>query len=726
MDARVLSSRKRLIVVLIVILALFLALLTRVAYWSLIRGAELEHEAEHQWISDTEIRAQRGSILDRNGNVLAQSAGSDTVVLMPQEITDPELVATELANILGMDRQDILMTASTKTRTTDSGEEKPIVEVWLKRQITDEQSAAIQALNLAGVKLIGDVRRYYPNKSLAAQLIGYTNLDGDGQTGIERRFNSALEGRQGRVVAETDKLRNGIPNGKEMVIDSVDGQNVILSIDEVVQSYLETGCSEAFDESGATTVQGTIMDVRSREILGLCNIPSFDLNDPPRSDAKLLASQSSNIAASRAYEPGSIFVAITAAAAVDADVLESTYVCNGADVVGGAEINCTDVHGSQSFAEAIANGCAVAAAHMAEDMGRETLYSYLEAFGFGQKTGTELPGDGTGQLMEMKYASEDQIARMGAGQSLKVTQLQFVNALAALLDDGTMTKPIAVLALESPGGPASETFEAAVTGTAVSSETAERVTDALGANIESADGYQIGYLTGESLQPRETVDSPVSRAVSMCAAFAPADDPMYVLLMTLNGEDEAQISSQALQSYCEQIMSNVLQYEQVRPAGVGSTDSDAYASGEPSSSATPVPSGTTVEVPAVVGMDLDEAVRMLEEHGLSYRADGSGKVDGQYPYAGDTMTAWSQVRLEMSKKERDPGNAYTPNTSGQTAVPDFTGMTFSEAMDAAEQAGLVFLAQGTGVAVSQTPVSGAMVERGTSVTVTFRLDLSRD
>lgn len=717
MDARVLASRKRLIVVLVLILCLFLALLVRVAYWSLLRGPELEREAERQWISDTEIRAQRGSILDRGGNVLAQSAGSDTVVLMPQNIEDPEYVATQLSEILELDRQEVLMTAATKTRTTSSGEERPIVEVWLKRQITEDQSEAIEALDMDGVKLIADVRRYYPNKSLAAQVIGYTNLDGDGQTGIERRFNSVLEGRQGRVVAETDKLRNGIPNGQEMVIDSVDGQNVILSIDEVVQSYLDAGCTELYESTGATTVQGTIMDVSAREILGMANIPAFDLNDPPRSDSKLLVSQSSNIAASRSYQPGDIFVVITAAAAADSDNLSDTYVCNGAEVIGGAEINCSEPHGSQSFDEVLANGCAVAAAHMAEDMGRETLYSYLDAFGFGKKTGTELPGDGTGSLMEMKYASEDEVARMGAGESLKITQLQYINALSALLDDGTMTKPIAVLALENPGGAASETYEATVTGTAVSTETANRVAEALGASAETTDGYSIGYISGKSLQPRETVDSPVSKAVSMCAAFAPADDPKYVLLLTLNGEDENETTDDVLMPYASQIMSSVLQYEQIRPSGASSMS-------EPSASATPVPSGVTVQVPPVVGMDLAEAVQVLEENGLSYKADGIGKVEGQYPYAGDSMYSWSEVKLEMSTKRRESASAgAVVSTAGQTAVPDFRGMPFERAMAAADEAGLVFLAQGTGVAVAQTPVAGAMVERGTSVTVTFRLDL---
>lgn len=711
-----LLCRKRLIVVLIFILCLFGALLLRVAYWSLVRGAELEHEAERQWISDTEIRAQRGSILDRGGNVLAQSAAADTVVLMPQEIEDPENVATQLANILNLDRQEVLTTASTKTRTTSSGEERDIVEVWLKRQITEDQSAKIESLGLEGVRLIADVRRYYPNKSLASQLIGYTNLDGEGQTGIERRFNSVLEGRQGRVVAETDKLRNGIPNGEEMTIDPVDGQNVVLALDEVVQSYLDAGCTQTYEETGATTVQGIIMDVKTRQILGLSNIPAFDLNEPPRSDSKTLAAQSSNITASRAYEPGSIFTIITAAAALDSGNTADSYECRGAEVVGGAEINCSEPHGVQTFEQALANGCAVAAAHMAEDMGRETFYSYLEAFGFGKKTGTELTGEGTGVLMEMKYASEDEIARMGSGQSLKVTQLQFINALSSLLDDGTMTEPIAVLALENPGGTPSETFEATVTGNSVSEETASDLVEVLADTSETTDGYSIAMITGFSLQPKDTVDSPVSRAVSMCAAFAPADDPNYVLLMTLNGEDESQITPEVLTPYAEHIMSSVLQYEQVRPQAPVVTE-------EPSASATPIASGTTVEVPAVVGLELSEAIQLLEEHGLSYRANGTGEVEGQYPYAGDSMEAWSEVRLEMSVRQSESNGTSEGGGGVQTAVPDFTGMTFEQAMEAADQAGLVFLAQGTGKAVSQTPVAGAMVERGATVTVTFRLDL---
>lgn len=710
-----LLSRKRLIVVLILILCLFVALLARIAYWSLVRGSELEHEAERQWISDTEIRAQRGSILDRDGNVLAQSAGADTVVLMPQEIKEPETVADALSVILELEHDKVLATASTRTRLADDGETKPIVEVWLKRQITEEQSAAIRELDLDGVKLISDVRRYYPNKDLASQVIGYTNLDGVGQTGIERRFNSALEGRQGREVAETDKMRNGIPNGEKMTIDPVDGQNVILALDEVIQSYLDSECREAYETLNATTVQATVMDIKAREILGMANIPAFDLNSPPRSDTKTLAAQSTNVTASRAYEPGALLVAITAAAAYDSDNVANSYECTGAEVVGGAEITCTEPHGTQSFAEAVANGCVIASAHMAEDMGRETFYSYLEAFGFGRKTGTELPGDADGFLMEMKYASEDEVARMGAGQSLKVTQLQLVNAFASLLDDGTMTKPIVVLALENPGGTAAESFEATVTGTSVSKDTTEDIVEALNVTSQSIGGYSVGFMSAESLQPKDKVDSPVSRAVSMIAAFAPADSPRYLMLLTLNGENETDVTTEALMPFAEQIMSSVLQYEQVHPIAPVST-------GEPSASATPIPSGITVEVPAVVGMELTEAAQILAENGLNYSADGVGKVEGQYPWAGDEMTSWDKVRLEMSSKRKD-NDGQVIATTGHTAVPDFTGMTFKQAMDAADDAGLVFLAQGTGIAVAQTPVSGASVERGSSVTVTFRLDI---
>lgn len=711
-QGKILTSRKRLFVIMVVLTTLFLLLLIRVGYWSLIKGPELEKEAQGQWISDTVVSAQRGSIFDRSGNVLAQSAGADTVVLMPKEVKDAQKVASGLAGILGLDEKDIYEKAITTTRIDSEGKEKPVVEVWLKRQITAEQSQEIKDLKLEGVKLIADVRRYYPNRAFASQVIGYTSLDGEGQSGIERRFNSILEGRQGRAVSETDGLNNEIPNGDEMIIEPVDGQNVVLTLNEVIQSYLEEACGRALEDLDADSVQGTVMDVPTREILAMANVPEFDLNEPPRSDSERLAREGTNIVTARAFEPGNIFTIFTAAAAQDSNNVAPNYSCTGSAIIDGAEITCPDVHGEQTFEEAVHNRCLVAAANMAADMGMRTFYKYLEGFGFGRETGIEFTSDNSGHLMEMKYATEAETAKMGSGTALKLTQLQFLDAMAALLDGGTVKSPQLVLKLQNADGTVAEEYETQTQSAAVDSDTAQKMQSILGDAEALLDGYGSGSVYGSALQPQDSLENIGSGRVSMYCAFAPLDDPKYLVLITVNTATDVATDETAAESYVQDVLENILQYAGVQPS-VASVPSPS-----------PTPSGTLppyVKVPRLVGLDMDSALELIESEGLEMEKDGTGTVIGQFPYAGTEVDRGSTVQLEMSVTQRDPEGSQTPS-GGQTTVPDFTGMSFEDAMETALSAGLTFYAQGTGKAVAQVPIAGAAVERGTSVTVTFRID----
>lgn len=708
-EQKLMTSRKRLVVLGGVLAVLFLLLVVRVGYWTVVRGADLEREAQGQWISDTVVPANRGSILDRGGNVLAQSAGADTVVFMPQEIKDPDTVARELADILDLDREELYAKAVTKTRTDSEGNETDIVETWVRRQISAEQSEAIEALGLDGVKLISDTRRYYPNRSLAAQIIGYTSLDGDGQTGIERRFDSVLEGRAGRSIAETDPLKNDIPNGDEMIIEAVDGQDVILTLNEVVQSYMEDACSEALEDLGADSVQGTVMDLATREILAMANSPAFDLNEPPRNDSERLAKEGTNVVTARAFEPGAFFALFTAAAALDAGEARTAYTCGGTATFDGTEITCTAVHGSQSFDEAVENQCLIAAAQMAADIGMQEFYAYLDDFGFGKAAGIEFTSDNPGAIMEMKYATEAETARMGSGAALKATQLQLLDALAALLDAGTVKTPQLVLELRNADGTTAETYRTEIVSAAVDADAAGHVRGILARN---PGGTDVGTLSAAILQPQDSLEDVGSECVNLYAAFAPADDPQYLVLMAGNGSSDRMRDEELLEPYAAGVLTDTLRYFGVQTAP------------QPASSAGAEPQGTpspTVQVPRLVGLSLGDARALCEEEGLMLEANGTGSVVGQYPYAGTPVDRGSTVQLEMSTPAGAASASSLPG--GQTTVPNFTGLTFEEAMEKAENAGLTFMAQGTGIAVAQTPVAGAAVERGSAVTVTFRIDV---
>lgn len=450
----------------------------------------------------------------------------------------------------------------------------------------------------------------------------------------------------------------------------------------------------------------------------MANAPSFDLNNPPRSDSEQLLREGTNIVTARAFEPGAFFTVFTAAAADDSGNVRGSYVCNGTATIDGVELTCPDVHGTQTFEEAVENQCLVAAGNMAVDIGMKDFYSYLDAFGFGQPTGIEFPSDASGTLMEMKYATDAEIAHMGSGSSLKVTQIQLLNALAAVLDGGTLRTPQLVLELQDADGQEAASYETRTVSGAVDSAAASRIVRLIGENsaetVQISGGYEIGLISSQALQPQDSLEDVGSQTVSLCAAFAPVDEPRFVVLLAAHGTMEALNNATILEDAAVKALTETLQY-----AGVPPTMSPSRPTGSAEPSAEPT---GIVPVPRLVGLDLRSALEAAAEQGLELKADGTGTVMGQYPYAGTEVERGSTVQLEMSVRASS-GSAGPALPGGQTTVPNFIGLTFDEAMETAKRSGLTFLAQGTGRAVSQTPVAGAAVERGASVTVTFRIDV---
>jgi stage V sporulation protein D (sporulation-specific penicillin-binding protein) len=701
------TSRRRLLVVLMILVILMILLIFRVGYWNIVRGADLQAEAEEQWISDTVVMPQRGSILDRNGSIMAQSAAADTVVLLPQRINNPSAVASALAEILEIDKQEILYKASTKTRIDENGQQKNVVEVWLKRQITTEQSERIQALGLQGVKLVTDVKRYYPNRDFAAQVIGYTTLDGEGQTGIEKRYDSILKGRQGRMVAETDKFNNDIPNGQEMVIEPIDGQDVVLTIDEVIQSFLKASCEEALCNTGAENVQGAVMDVTTGEVMAMVNLPEFDLNDPPREDEKMLSELSANDFTASVYEPGSIFSLITAAAAADMEQVRQTYTCAGTYSVDGMEIVCNEAHGVQTFAQAVTNGCKVAGAQMAADMGKQAFYGYLDRFGFGRKTGIDFTTDAAGSVMDIKYASDGDLAKMGAGEGIKVSQMQMLDAITALVNNGSLYTPQLILGLTEDDVLLPNAMEQ-VSGQAIGETAAAQMRRLMQNQIisERAQSAQImGYSSAAAYGATQKYDADGNlvqeKELSTFVMYAPADQPRYIAMVTLDGIDRSDVSELAAAPYVRKVLEEILKYANIQP-----DDPDARVQEK-------------IQVPNVVDMDLGTATATLETAGFGYMADGTGTVTGQTPVAGEEVFRNTVVALSMDFKNTEE----TIGSADMVAVPNFSGMGIAQARDLAIAAGLRFYAQGAGIARSQYPAYGVNVSKGSAVTVAFQLQL---
>lgn len=697
MQQNVVKIRKRLFVLLVIIGSAIILLAARVGYWSLYKGEWLQQKAEAQWVNDEAVMPKRGSILDREKNVFAQSASSDTVVLRPENVKDANVVADALSTILELPRDEVY------SKATDPDKK----EIWLKRQISTEQSEQIQSMNLAGVSLISDVTRFYPNNELAAQVVGYTTVDGEGQTGIEKRYNSILEGRQGRMVSETDKNLNEIPLGQQMMIEPVDGQSVVLSIDEIMQSFLDTSCGALQTASQPQSVQGLVMDLTNGQVLAMTNMPSFNLNDPPRSDGDTLAALSRNNITAVSYEPGSIFRIFTMAAAMEGATLPA-YECHGEVTIDGETILCTGNHGTQTMEQAILNGCTVAAAQQAQAMGTDVFYAAMNGFGFGQSTGIDFSTDTAGSLMAKKYAREADVADMGAGNVIQVSQIQMASAFCALVNGGTLYTPQLVLELCDSEGNTTETYEPQIRGQAVSAGTSQAVSDILMKTSGTPEGAAFtipGYTTGSfygAAQLYEDGAAVQGKEISTFVAYGTGSAPKYMVMMTATGVEQSETSEAVCGPYAMKVLEDILKYKN---AGV---DDEASRSEE------------KAVVPDVIGLPLDEAVSKIQEAGLTYTADGTGTVTAQMPAAEEELYTGANVSLTMETKTAQEQSEGAVDT---VTVPDFSGLGFADARDLAISSGLKFVALGNGAAVGQYPAQGTVVPKGNTVSITFRLQV---
>ena len=374
---------------------LFVGLFMKLSYVQLIQGRDLQ-AALDQWTRDVPSAAKRGIIYDINGVKLADTSTLYTVYIRPNAVTDFEVTASALAEILNMDLQKLYQKITT-TRVS---------EITIKKKVTKEQTLKIKASNATGVYLSEEVMRYYPFGDFLTQVLGFTNIDGVGQTGIEGYYNDYLAGIHGYQLTETDLVGRELEGGIIRYIPSVPGLNISLTIDYVIQSAAERAVKDALLTHGAKSASAIVMNARTGEIAAMAEAPSFDLNDIPRDNFDLLMSASRSTLVSNVFEPGSTFKIVTAAAAIDSDLFKpnKTFYCPNHKIVDGERIKCWQRkgHGSQTFAEGVANSCNVVFMETALALGTERFYGYIDKLGFFQETGIDMKGEAQAMLIPGK------------------------------------------------------------------------------------------------------------------------------------------------------------------------------------------------------------------------------------------------------------------------------------------------------------------------------------
>lgn len=706
MDAPGVSNKKRLKIALWFMMVLLLLLIARLVKVMVIDSEELENRAASQQTRNTTLSATRGKILDSTGVVLARNATAYKVVIWPSSIKDDEKerVAKELSSLLDMDYAKVLEKVNANKQ-----------EIVLARQVERETVDKIESMKLGiGVGTAIDTKRYYSSGSLFSQLLGFTNIDGEGQAGLEQKYEKYLAGKNGRMVTETDGKQNPLPYGVQEIIEANDGCDLILTTDAVMQSALEKACKEALEVNKAASVQGVIMDCTTGEIKAMTTQPDFDPNSPPRNDMALLNSLMRNRVVTDSYEPGSTFKLITLSAALDSHTVNTGtgFYCDGGCTVNGERIKCwrSGGHGSQTLYKAVQNSCNPSFVKMALSMGTETFYDYIYSFGFGSSTGSGITGESAGIVTHQKYITENTLARIGFGHSIAVTPLQLVTAVSAAVNGGKLMQPYVVDSIVAPDGTVALKNEPKVVRRVISEETSALVRD-IGESVVSEGsgknaaipGYRIGGKTGTAQKYGADGKIAQGKLIASFIGFAPADEPKYVCLILV---DEPQVGtifgSTVAAPFVKQVMEEVLRY-----AGY-----------------LPEQASTSVTVPAVTDITLAEAKRELEKIGLTatYQDDENEIVTAQVPIEGKSVQAGSGVLLYTAMTSAPSEDILGEQEDEMVIVPDVFDKTKLEANDALKAKGLIIKIDPpdqSGKAIRQSPAAGETVPKGTEVLVEF-------
>ena len=548
------SSRTRLKVALALAVLLVTALTIRLGYLQICKGDELKKGALEQWIKSIDIKPKRGIIYDRKGNKLAISSNAFTVWAYPADIKEEEAVDTALtiAEILDMD-VDTVYEKITKNQRTEK----------IKQWITREEANEIRQQNLNGISVVDDNKRYYPNGNFASHIIGFTDIDNVGLTGIEKVYDNYLTGIPGKWQKMTDAKNRQLPYDGERIYEPTDGTSLVLTIDETIQHFAEKAAAQALLDNKAKNVSIIIMDPKTGDILSMVDKPDFDLNNPrePLDEelkhewAELPIAELEknwnemwrNFAVNDIYEPGSTFKLITAAAALEENTtsLDHHYYCNGfVRDIKGEVLKCArwyNPHGSQSLRDAMNNSCNVAFVNIGRQLGKEKFYEYIKAFGFGQKSGIDLLGEQNGIIPSSPdVIKEINLATMSYGHGIALTPLQLANAVSAISNGGYLMEPRLVKELIDYEGNVITTFEPEVKRHVISKETSDTMLSLMETVVSEGSGsranipgYRIGGKTGTA---QKIIDGRYAQGkyIASFIGVAPIDDPQVVILVTVD------------------------------------------------------------------------------------------------------------------------------------------------------------------------------------------------
>lgn len=551
-----------------------LGLTIRVFYLMVSLSEYYTDKAENLHERERDIKAARGRILDRNGVVLADNRTVCTISVIHSQIQDPETVITVLSEILNMDEEAV------RARV-----EKISSIERIKSNVDKEIGDRIRQMNLAGVKVDEDYKRYYPYSDIGSKVLGFTGGDNQGIVGLEVRYEEYLKGIDGMILTVTDAKGIEIDAAGEGRVEPVPGNDLTLSLDWNIQTYATQLALQAMEQKEADSVSIIVMNPKSGEILAMVNVPEYDLNHPFDLEsvygdrtAEILSQVSGNTieAANRmwrngcindTYEPGSIFKVITAAAGLESGVvtLEDQFSCPGYYIVEDRKIRChkTQGHGAENFLTATMNSCNPVFVNVGLRIGIDRYYDYFNQFGLRQKTGIDLPGEAATIMHKKENMGQVELATVSFGQSFQITPIQLVTTVSSLVNGGNRVTPHFAVSIEDPATGNIRKFNYEVTEGIISDETSqtlrfmlEKVVSEGGGSKAYIEGYSIGGKTATS----ETLPRGSGRYIASFIGFEPADDPQIIALAVINNPKGVYYGGQIAAPVVKKLFENILPY----------------------------------------------------------------------------------------------------------------------------------------------------------------------
>ena len=709
--------KKRISLALTMLILVFFLLMTRLSYIMIVKREDYSARAEEQWTSEVKIDARRGRILDRNGIELAISANvyrvdfdlnSIRAHLKKENLSNND-IAPKIAQALEMDEKKVLDKLNTKLPSgADAG------SATLVRRIKKDEADKVKDLNISGVIVSPDTKRYYPYGNFLSHVLGSTNVDGQGLTGIELEYNEFLSGKPGLRISELSKYNDELPYTISEFTSPINGMDLTLTIDKNLQAFAEKVAEKGYKDNLAKQVSIIIMNPNNGEILAMVNKPDFDPNTPYEGAenyegnnlAEKVQKMWRNHLVNDTFEPGSIFKVVTMIGNLEEGLVneDDTFVCNGSLKVGPHTIKCwkRSGHGTQVLPEILQNSCNVGFMEIGKRLGKEKLNEYIKKLGFGKVTGVDLPGEAKGIIKKTESITEADLATISFGQTNTVNAVQYMTAFNSIIDGGKLIQPHIMKEIgyidDNNNYNIEQTFEPTITEvlseekTAILRDYLERTVSYGGSSKAYVEGYHLGAKTGTAQKVNPNGGGYESgKYISSLAGFAPADNPEVTVFISIDEPGTgAYYAGQIVAPLANILFTDIFNY---MSESMPKDDIDSIVK--------------EVVIPEIRGLKVEEAKNILKEYNLEYSIEGNGSIITEVkPYPGYTVKENYKINIDTGDSE-----SYNKNV----IMPDLRGYSIESASKILDDLGINYTFEGNGTISKQSVPKGELILKKTNV-----------